>query len=74
MQEIPDMILQFAHHIKNLVIKNAGFHPEILQLKSRSESMEENIKFFKIEFIIIILIFPNFSPALNWVIIWINKK
>ena len=26
----PDMILQFSHHIKELIIKNAGFTPEIL--------------------------------------------
>ena len=26
----PDMILQFSHYIRDLVIKNAGFKPEIL--------------------------------------------
>ena len=26
----PDMILQYAHYIRDLVIKNAGFTPELL--------------------------------------------
>ena len=26
----PDMILQYAHYIRNLVISNAGFTPELL--------------------------------------------
>ena len=60
----PDMILQFSHHIRDLVIKNANFTPEILVTvkvgingRSYRDFLKPDIDLAKVK---------RFTPAYEW--------
>ena len=60
----PDMILQFSHHIRDLVIKNANFTPEILVTvkvgingRSYRDFLKPDIDLAKLK---------RFTPAYEW--------
>ena len=68
----PDMILQFSHYIKALVIKNAGFTPEILVTikvgingRDYKDFLKPNFDLGKIK---------PFSPAYEWALPFEPKK
>ena len=60
----PDMVLQYCHYIRNLVIKNAGFFPEILATvkvgingREYKDFLNPDIDLAKIK---------EFEPSYNW--------
>ena len=60
----PDMILQFSHYIRDLVMKNAGFTPEILVTIKVGINGREYRDFLKPD--IDLAKVKPFSPAYIW--------
>ncbi len=68
----PDMILQFSHYIKDLVIKNAGFNPEILVTIKVGINGRDFRDFLKPDLDLAKV--KPFSPAYEWALPFEPKK
>ena len=60
----PDMVLQYCHYLRDLVIKNAGFFPEILATVKVGINGREYRDFLNPD--IDLAKIKEFEPSYNW--------